>query len=71
MMSKEPSTVHTEDIELDDSGAESIVGGAGSRPQLSHMSITEAEAAGYVPLTCEREGMLMKNKKTGREIFAR
>lgn len=70
-MSNEQSTVRAEDIDLDESGAESVVGGAGPRPKLSQMTITEAEAAGYEPLTCEREGMLMKNRKTGKQIFAR
>jgi hypothetical protein len=70
-MSSDQSTIRAEDIELDESGAESVVGGAGPGPKLSRMTITEAEAAGYEPLTCEREGMLMKNKKTGKLIFAR
>lgn len=67
-MSQEQSTTQTEDIELDEAGAESVVGGAGKKHL---MTIEQAEKLGYRPLTCEAEGMLMENPKTGKKLFAR
>ncbi len=68
-MSKDQSTVQPEDIELDEVGAESVVGGAGAHAKKHVMSIAEAEKAGYKEVACERGGVLMKNS-AGHTIVA-
>jgi hypothetical protein len=67
-MSQEQSTTQTEDIELDEAGAESVIGGAGKKHM---MTIEQAEKLGYKPVTCEAEGMVMENPTNGKKLFAR
>ena len=67
-MSQDQSTMHTEDIDLDETGAESVIGGASAH---KHMTVAQAEKAGYTEIGCEKGGgTLMKNMKTGKEIVA-
>jgi hypothetical protein len=70
------SRTRTEDIELDESAAESVIGGAGTYKSSSagihksDMTMSQAIKAGYRPITGEHDGVtLMKNSKTGREIL--
>jgi hypothetical protein len=77
-MSEGESTIQPQDIDLDASGAESVVGGAGTYQSSSagisksHMTMSQAIKAGYRPITGEHDGVtLMKNAKTGREILVR
>jgi hypothetical protein len=62
-MSDVSSTMHDEDIELDEGGAEGVIGGA-----AKHMTMEQALKAGYTGIACTRQGTLMKNNKTGKEI---
>ncbi len=64
-MSEGQSTMHTEDIELDESGAEAVVGGVA----VKHITMHQALAEGYKALACVKQGTLMKNTKTGKEII--
>ena len=75
-MSERRSRMHSEDLELEESGAESVIGGAGTYKShgggidTSHMTMSQAIRAGYQPITCERNGVtLMRNMRTGREIL--
>jgi hypothetical protein len=74
-MSEDKSTMHPEDIDLDESGAASVIGGAsvykndGAGIHKSHMTMSQAVKAGYQPIACERDGTVMKNMKTGKEIL--
>ncbi len=61
-MSEVKSAMHSEDIELDDDGAEAVIGGA-----AKHMTMAQAVKAGYSEVACEPHGTLMRNKK-GQEI---
>ncbi len=61
-MSDVSSTMHNEDIELDDDGADAVVGGA-----AKHMTMAQAVKAGYTEVACEPHGTLMRNKK-GQEV---
>ena len=61
-MSDVSSAMHSEDIELDDGGADAVVGGA-----AKHMTMAQALKDGYTEVACERHGTLMRNKK-GQEI---
>lgn len=77
-MSEPPAPVHTEDLELDESGAASVIGGAGTYKSdgggmhKSRMTMSQAIRSGYEPIACDRNGMtLMKNMKTGKEILVR
>jgi hypothetical protein len=70
-MSNEQSTKRPEDIDLDEVGAESVVGGAGSHAKgKATMTIAEAEKAGYHEVACEIGGTLMKNSK-GHTLLAK
>jgi hypothetical protein len=64
-MSERHSTMHTEDIELDEPGAEAVVGGFA----VKHMTPEQAFKQGYEAIAVMRNGTLMKNMKTGREII--
>jgi hypothetical protein len=77
-MSEAESTMHTEDIDLDESGAESVIGGAGiyksdgASIHRSHLTMSQAVKADYQPIACERDGItLMRNVRTGKEILVR
>jgi hypothetical protein len=77
-MSEAESTMHTEDIDLDESGAESVIGGAGiykgdgASIHRSHLTMSQAVKADYQPIACERDGItLMRNIRTGKEILVR
>jgi hypothetical protein len=70
--------MHTEDLELDESGAESVIGGAGTYQSdgggihKSAMTMSQAIRSGYQPIACDRNGMtLMQNMKNGKEILVR
>ncbi len=62
-MSDVSSAMHSEDIELDEGGAEAVVGGA-----AKHMTLEQALKAGYTEIACKPHGTLLKNMKTGKEI---
>jgi hypothetical protein len=64
-MSEGQSTMHTEDIELDESGAEAVVGGIA----VKHITMEQAFKQGYESVACMKQGTLMKNLKTGKEII--
>jgi hypothetical protein len=77
-MSEDDGTMHTEDIDLDESGAASVIGGAstyksdGASIHRSHMTMSQAVKAGYQPIACARDGStLMRNVRTGKEILVR
>jgi hypothetical protein len=72
-MSDPPSPMHTEDLELDERGAESVIRGAGTCKSdgggihKSRMTMSRAIRSGYQPIACDRNGMtLMKNRRSGR-----
>ena len=69
-MSDDQSAVQTEDIDLDEAGAESVVGGASRHHHKPTMTVAQAEKAGYTAVECERDGMLMRNA-AGKEFVAR
>jgi hypothetical protein len=62
-MSDVSSAMHSEDIELDEGGAEAVIGGA-AKP----MTLEQALKAGYTEIACKPHGTLMKNMKTGKEM---
>jgi hypothetical protein len=64
-MSERESTMHTEDIELDEAGAEGVLGGVAVR----HITPDQAFKQGYEAIAVMRNGTLMKNYKTGEEII--
>ena len=64
-MSEHRSTMHTEDIELDEAGAEAVVGGVA----VKHITPEQAFKQGYEAIAVMRHGTLMKNYKTGKEII--
>ena len=64
-MSEGQSTMHTEDIELDEGGAEAVVGGVA----VKHITMAQAVKQGYESVVCMKQGTLMKNLKTGKEII--
>jgi hypothetical protein len=77
-MGGDQSTMHTEDINLDESGPESVIGGAsiytsdGASIHRSHMTMSHAVKDGSQPIACERDGnTLMRNMRTGKEILVR
>jgi hypothetical protein len=77
-MSEDEPTTQADDIELDESAAESVTGGAGTYKsssagiRKSDMTMTQAIKAGYRPITGDHDGVtLMKDPKTGREILVR
>ncbi len=61
----EPESIHTEDIELDETGAEAVIGGVA----VKHITMERALKEGYESISCARKGTLMRNKKTGKEII--
>jgi hypothetical protein len=61
-MSDVSSAMHSEDIELDEDGAEAVVGGA-----AKNMTMAQAVKAGYSEVACEPHGTLMRNHK-GHEV---
>jgi len=63
-MSESPS-MHTEDIELDETDAEAVVGGIA----VKHISLERALKEGYEEVGCMKQGTLLRNKKTGKEII--
>ncbi|MGH2850041.1 MAG: hypothetical protein ACRDLP_05435 [Solirubrobacteraceae bacterium] len=63
-MSEGKSVMHTEDIELDETTAESVVGGVAVR----HITLQQALKQGCVELSCVRDGTLMRDKK-GHEFL--
>ena len=63
-MSEGKSALHTEDIELDETTAEAVVGGVAVR----HMTLEQALKQGCVEIECMRNGSLMKDKK-GNEFL--
>jgi hypothetical protein len=77
-MSESQPSGHVEDIDLDERGAGSVIGGAGafknpgSGIRESKMTVSQAMKAGYEPIGSARDGdTLMRNAKTGREILVR
>jgi hypothetical protein len=63
-MSDGESVMHTEDIELDETTAESVVGGYAVR----HITLDQALKQGCVEISCMRNGSLMRDKK-GHEFL--
>jgi hypothetical protein len=57
--------MHTEDIELDEPAPEGVVGGVAVR----HITPDQAFKQGYEAIAVMRNGTLMKNYKTGKEII--
>ena len=64
-MSERESPMHSEDIELDERGAEGVLGGVAVR----HITPEQAFKQGYEAIAVMRNGTLMKNYKTGKEII--
>ncbi len=64
-MSERRSMMHTEDIELDEPGAEAVLGGAA----VSHLTAEQAFEHGYEAIAVMLNGILMKNIETGKEII--
>jgi hypothetical protein len=64
-MNKGQSTMHTEDIELDETGAEAVIGGFATK----HITVEQAFKQGYETIAVMPHGFLMKNMKTGKEII--
>jgi len=64
-MSERQSTMHTDDIDLDERDAEAVVGGVAVR----HLTPEQAFKQGYEAIGVLRTGTLMKNMKTGKEII--
>jgi hypothetical protein len=65
-MSEVQSNLHSEDIELDEAGADAVLGGS---VPVKHISEAQAVKEGYVEVACASNGTLMKNMKTGKEII--
>ena len=63
-MSDRESVMHSEDIELDETTAESVVGGYAVR----HITLEQALKQGCVEIECMRNGSLMRDK-TGHEFL--
>ena len=63
-MDKGRSTMHTEDIELDETGAEAVIGGVATK----HITLEQAFKEGYETIAVMPHATLMKNLKTGKEI---
>ena len=61
-MSDVSSAMHSEDIELDEGGADAVIGGA-----AKHMTMEQAVKAGYREVACGQHGTVMQNAK-GTEI---
>ena len=61
----EPESMHAEDIELDETAAEAVIGGVA----VKHITMARALKEGYKQIACTRTGTLMKNEKTGKEII--
>jgi len=77
-MSKDQSSGHVEDIDLDEHASGSVIGGAGAfkNPDAgiheSNMTASQAMKAGYEAVGSARNGdVLMRNVKTGKEILIR
>lgn len=64
-MSEHQPAMHTEDIELDEAAAEAVVGGYA----VKHITPEQAFKQGYEAIAVMRNGTLMKNYKTGKEII--
>jgi len=64
-MSERQSPMHNEDIELDEPGAEGVVGGVA----VKQITPEQAFKQGYEAIAVMRNGTLMKNYKTGKEII--
>ena len=64
-MSEGQSAMHTEDIELDETAAEAVVGGVAVR----HITLEQALKQGCVEIECMRHGSLMKDMKTGKQFL--
>ena len=64
-MSDSKSAMHTEDIELDETTAESVVGGYAVRHNIT---LEQALKQGCVEIECMRNGSLMRDKK-GHEFL--
>ncbi|MGH2850040.1 MAG: hypothetical protein ACRDLP_05430 [Solirubrobacteraceae bacterium] len=64
-MSERESPIHTEDIELDEPAADAVVGGFA----VKHLTPEQAFKQGYEAIAVMRNGTLMKNYKTGKEII--
>jgi hypothetical protein len=63
-VNEERSTLHTEDIELDEPAAEAVTGGVA----VKHISAEQAFKEGYEAIAVMPHATLMKNMKTGKEI---
>jgi len=63
-VSQGQSTMHTEDIELDETGAETVTGGVA----IKHITAEQAFKEGYEAIAVMPHATLMKNMKTGKEI---
>jgi hypothetical protein len=63
-MSEGKSAMHTEDIELDETTAESVVGGYAIR----NITLEQALKQGCVEIECMHNGSLMRDKK-GHEFL--
>ena len=64
-MSNDQQTMHTEDIELEEPDAQAVVGGVA----VKHITPEQAFKQGYEAIAVMRNGTLMKNYKTGKEII--
>ena len=64
-MTKDRSTMHTEDIELDATCAEGVTGGVA----VKHITAEQAFKQGYEAIAVMPHATLMKNMKTGKEII--
>jgi hypothetical protein len=71
-MSQDESTTHAEDLELDGSESESVVGGRSvsrfESEQAAAEEIFRLSNQGYVETACMANGTLMENPKTGHRV---
>ncbi|HEX4034407.1 MAG TPA: hypothetical protein VHX66_08195 [Solirubrobacteraceae bacterium] len=63
-MSEVQSDLHSEDIELDEAGADAVLGGIA----VKNISEEQAVKEGYHAVACAENGTVMRNKK-GAEII--
>jgi hypothetical protein len=72
-MAEQERTAHTEDLPLEGTEAESIVGGHMSPTQISRadQEIARLEKEGYVQDACTVEGTLMVNPHTHKSVTVR
>lgn len=59
-MDEHTTSMHDEDLSVDESDAEGVTGGQRHRGPQHMTSVRQAEADGYAEVACTREGTLMR-----------